>query len=57
MSLNSHVEVLKHKHQTLSEKVEQLQRSPGSTDTEIAGLKKQKLKIKEEITKLEEIVS
>ncbi len=57
MSLNSHVEALKTKHKVLSDKVEQLQRSPGVTDTEIAELKKQKLKIKEEISKLEETVS
>ena len=57
MSLNSHVEALKTKHQSLSDKVEQLQRSPGTTDTEIAELKKQKLKIKEEISKLEEAVT
>lgn len=53
MSLSSHVEELKKKHQTLSDKVEALQRAPGASDAEIAELKKQKLRIKEEITRLD----
>ncbi|MBU2983589.1 YdcH family protein [Lentibacter algarum] len=57
MSLNSHVEELKKKHQILSDKVETLQRAPGSSDTEIAALKKEKLRIKEEISKHTEAVS
>ncbi|PIV77962.1 MAG: DUF465 domain-containing protein [Rhodobacteraceae bacterium CG17_big_fil_post_rev_8_21_14_2_50_63_15] len=52
MSLSSHIEELKRKHQSLSEKVEQAQRAPGSSTLEIAELKKQKLKIKEEIERL-----
>ena len=53
MSLNSHVEELRKKHQTLSTQVEQFQRSPGTRDAEIAELKKQKLRLKEEISRLE----
>ncbi len=52
MSVSSHIAELKKKHQHLSDKVEVLQRSPASTDAEIAVLKKQKLMIKEEIGKL-----
>ncbi len=52
MSLSSHIEELKKKHQTLSASVEGLQRSPGTSDLEIAALKKQKLAIKQEIDKL-----
>lgn len=52
MSLGSHVEELKKKHQNLSEKVEEAQRSPGASDFEIAELKKQKLRLKEEIARL-----
>lgn len=52
MSLNSHVEELKKKHQTLSEQVEAAQRSPGVSDFEITELKKQKLRLKEEIARL-----
>ena len=53
MSLTSHVEELKKKHQTLSAKVEEAQRAPGSSDAEIADLKKQKLRLKEEIARLQ----
>ena len=54
MSLSSHVEQLKKKHQDLSDKVEEAQRAPGTSDLEIADLKKQKLRIKEEIERLGE---
>ncbi|WP_298680142.1 YdcH family protein [uncultured Lentibacter sp.] len=53
MSLNAHVEELKRKHQTLSDRVEDLQRAPSTSDAEIAELKKQKLKIKEQISRIE----
>ena len=52
MSDAGHLEELKKKHQTLSVQVEQAQRSPGTDDLEIATLKKQKLKLKEEISRL-----
>lgn len=52
MSLSSHVEELKKKHQDLSEQVEEAQRAPGTSDFEIAELKKQKLRLKEEIARL-----
>lgn len=52
MSLNAHVQELKKKHETLSRQVEAAQRSPGVDDLEIARLKKRKLQIKEEISRL-----
>jgi hypothetical protein len=52
MSLSSHIEELKKKHHALSEKVEAAQRAPGASSLEVAELKKQKLKIKEEIERL-----
>lgn len=52
MSLSSHVEELKKKHRLLSDEVEAAQAAPGSDDLEIAKLKKQKLVLKEEITRL-----
>ena len=52
MSLSSHLQELKKKHQHLSDSVEGLQRSPGTSDVEIASLKKQKLALKEQITRL-----
>jgi len=52
MSLSSHLQELKKKHQTLSDQVEAAQRKPAHDDLEIARLKKQKLHLKEEITRL-----
>lgn len=52
MSLSSHLQELKKKHQVLSERVEEAQRAPGTDDLQIADLKKQKLRLKEEITRL-----
>ncbi|MCV6586199.1 MAG: DUF465 domain-containing protein [Marinibacterium sp.] len=52
MSLTAHLTELKRKHETLSMKVEEAQRSPSVDDLHIAALKKQKLKLKEEIERL-----
>lgn len=52
MTVTSHIAELKKKHDHLSDMVLKAQRSPGSDDLEIAELKKQKLKLKEEITRL-----
>ncbi len=52
MSVASHIAELKRKHENLSTAVEVAQRSPATSDLEIAEMKKQKLKIKEEITRL-----
>jgi hypothetical protein len=50
--LNSHLEELKRKHQALSDQVEQAQRAPSISDLEVSDLKKQKLRLKEEIERL-----
>ena len=52
MSLSSHLQELRKKHEHLSNEVEQAQRSPSVDDLKITALKKQKLKIKEEIERL-----
>lgn len=52
MSLSSHLEQLKKKHSNLSAQVEAAQRSPASDDLQIAELKKEKLRLKEEISRL-----
>ncbi len=52
MTIQSHLVELRRKHETLSEQVEQAQRSPGTDALKIADLKKQKLRLKEEITRL-----
>lgn len=52
MSVSSHVDELRKKHQTLSDQVELALRSPGYDDLSIAEMKKQKLRLKEEISRL-----
>ncbi len=52
MSLSSHLQELKRKHQTLSEAVEAAQRAPATNDFDIVDMKKQKLRLKEEIERL-----
>ncbi len=52
MTMSSHLQELRKKHQSLSELVEQAQRSPATDDLQIADLKKQKLRLKEQIERL-----
>ncbi|SER67968.1 hypothetical protein SAMN04490244_102136 [Tranquillimonas rosea] len=52
MSLGSHLNELRKKHQTLSDRVEAAQRSPSADELQITELKKQKLRLKEEISRL-----
>lgn len=52
MSLTSHLHELRRKHEALSDKVQDALRSPGFDDLAIAEMKKQKLRLKEEITRL-----
>ncbi len=52
MNLNSRLTELQKKHQMLSQKIESDQRSPGIDGLEIGELKKEKLRLKEEITRV-----
>ena len=52
MSLTSHLSELRKKHESLSGKIEVEQRSPGSDDLVVADLKKEKLRLKEEIERV-----
>jgi hypothetical protein len=52
MSLSSHLQELRKKHQDLSQRVEEAQRSPASDELQLTALKKEKLKLKEEIARL-----
>ena len=52
MSLSSHLQELRRKHQELAEQVEVAQRAPGTDGLMIAEMKKQKLRLKEEIQRL-----
>lgn len=51
MSLASHVVELQKKHADLSRIIEEEQRSPGSDTLKITALKRQKLMLKEEISR------
>lgn len=52
MTLNAHLETLKRKHKEMSDAVESAQRAPGIDDLQVATMKKEKLRLKEEITRL-----
>ena len=52
MSLSAHLQELRRKHQALSDQVEAAQRNPATDALSIAEMKKQKLRLKEEITRL-----
>lgn len=52
MAFDAHLETLKRKHQAMSEAVESAQRSPGIDDLQVATMKREKLRLKEEIVRL-----
>jgi hypothetical protein len=52
MSLQSHLSELRRKHEALSSRIEQEQRQPAADDLGIASLKKEKLRLKEEIARI-----
>jgi len=52
MSVTSHVSALQKKHETLSKTIESEQRSPASDDLQIVEMKREKLRLKEEISRL-----
>jgi hypothetical protein len=52
MALTAHLETLKRKHREMSEAVEAAQRAPGIDDLHVATMKKEKLRLKAEITRL-----
>ena len=53
MSMSSHLQELQKKHEALSREVELAQQSPGSNDLEIGEMKRMKLRLKEEIERLQ----
>ena len=57
MSLSSHLQELKKKHKSISDAIEHAHRAPGMDDLQIVDMKRQKLKIKEEIERLSEPVA
>jgi len=53
MTIESRIAELKRRHDELSEEVESLERSPGVDDLLLQGLKKRKLHLKDEMTRLQ----
>ncbi len=52
MSKSSHIIELQRKHENLSDQVEKIQSRPSADPLQVVSLKKQKLKIKEQIERL-----
>lgn len=52
MSVQNHIAALKKKHADLDDEIRAAEARPGSDDLEIAALKKEKLRIKDEIHQL-----
>ncbi len=52
MTIASHLQELRRKHESLSDHVVAAQRQPATDPLKIAEMKKQKLRLKEEITRL-----
>ena len=52
MSVSSHVQELRRKHQALSAEVEAAQKSPAFDEAQMKQMKRQKLRLKEQIERL-----
>jgi hypothetical protein len=52
MSLTGHLEELKRKHAAIAKQVEDAERTPGADALSIRDMKKEKLRLKEEIERL-----
>jgi hypothetical protein len=53
MSLNAHLAELSEKHKLLERRIEEFLSRPSTSDVEITRLKLEKLKLKDEITRLQ----
>ncbi len=54
MSIESHLTELERKHRALEREIEAARTSPGSDSLKIAELKRRKLSLKDEITRLQD---
>lgn len=52
MTMTAHVSELRKKHESLALKIEREERSPGANDLQVRRLKREKLRLKDEITRL-----
>lgn len=53
MSLSAHLAELSEKHRLLERKIEEALNHPSTDDVEISQMKREKLKLKDEITRLQ----
>lgn len=53
MSLGAHLQELEKKHANLAARVEEAERSPGINSLDLRNMKKEKLRLKEEIERLQ----
>ena len=53
MTMTAHVSELRKKHENLALKIEQEERSPGADDLQVRRLKREKLRLKDEIKRLD----
>ncbi|MEM6664581.1 MAG: DUF465 domain-containing protein [Pseudomonadota bacterium] len=56
MNLSSHLDQLRSKHEALKTKIKEEERRPGVDHLEIAAMKRKKLQVKEEISRLSQQV-
>ncbi|MGR3723344.1 DUF465 domain-containing protein [Abyssibius alkaniclasticus] len=52
MNLDSHISELRKKHAALEDRISKDQRSPGSNDLSLIEMKREKLRLKDEIERL-----
>ena len=52
MSVHSHIEQLQLRHRNLEEELNALAKSPSATDREVRDVKRRKLQLKDEISRL-----
>jgi hypothetical protein len=53
MTMTAHVSELRKKHETLAQKIEREERSPGANDLQVRRLKREKLRLKDQIKRLD----
>ena len=53
MSVDAHIRELEKKHENLENELHSLSLSPSTTDDELTDIKRRKLKLKDEITRLQ----
>ncbi|MFT7027454.1 MAG: hypothetical protein ACJAVS_001685 [Paracoccaceae bacterium] len=53
MSMTAHVSELRKKHESLAQKIEREEKSPGVSNLQVRKLKREKLRLKDQIARLD----